>query len=56
MCGSENTIEIVYGYPGPELMESAERGAVELGGCCVFPDEPDHRCRECDAEWVEGHA
>lgn len=31
-CDSNETIPIIYGYPGPELCEAAERGEVMLGG------------------------
>jgi len=34
-CKSEHVIPIVYGLPGWELAEEAEKGHVELGGCCV---------------------
>jgi len=38
-------IPIVYGYPGPELFEQAEKGLVKLGGCCVEPDNPEWYCK-----------
>lgn len=38
---------IVYGMPGPELFEAAERGEVELGGCCISDDMPMFRCDRC---------
>jgi hypothetical protein len=38
---------IVYGMPGFELMEAADRGEVELGGCCIADDEPMFRCTRC---------
>ena len=47
-CGRPG-VPIVYGLPGPELMEAAERGEVALGGC-VIPDAPPSH--ECEA----GHA
>lgn len=31
-------VPIIYGYPSGELMEAAERGEVELGGC--IPPDP----------------
>ena len=34
-CGAHSVVRIIYGYPGPELFERAERGEVMLGGCCI---------------------
>jgi hypothetical protein len=51
VCGSTQIVRIVYGLPGPGLMEEAKRGDVELGGCIVFPDQPERRCRSCGATW-----
>jgi len=50
-CNSEDTVPIVYGYPGPELAEASMRGEVALGGCVVFPDAPEYTCRSCGHEW-----
>ncbi len=52
MCGSMDTIPIVYGYPGPEMMEEAQRGEVILGGCCVIEDQPNQECRACGAQFA----
>jgi len=41
-------IDIVYGYPGSELVEEQEKGKVELGGCIVEPESPTHKCKSCD--------
>ena len=38
-------IPIVYGLPLPELFQEAERGDVELGGCCFMEGRPQLRCR-----------
>jgi len=46
-CGSHELIPIVYGMPGPELAEAAERNELVLGGCVVSSDDPTHRCRNC---------
>lgn len=48
-CGGRTT-PIAYGYPGPEMIEAAERGEIELGGCTVFDGQPTRRCRTCGAE------
>ncbi len=52
-CGSDDVAEIVYGFPGPELAEQAERGEVILGGCCVPLAPAKWGCHACDHEW--GH-
>jgi hypothetical protein len=53
-CG-EAAVPIVYGLPGPELVEEAERGEVVLGGCTVIVDVPmpDLVCTACGTEWNE---
>lgn len=50
-CGSRETVRIVYGFPAPELVEEAQRGKVELGGCCMTPDQPERRCKSCGYSW-----
>ncbi len=47
-CGS-TAIPVVYGLPGRELFEAAERGEIRLGGC-VMPGWP--LCRLCGAVLV----
>lgn len=48
MCGSpQRVVPIVYGYPGPELIEAYERGEVALGGCTIGLLAPRWRCTEC---------
>jgi len=39
---------IVYGMPGPELCEAAERDEIKLGGCEIWLDNPDFECRGVD--------
>lgn len=51
-CGEDEAVEIVYGLPGPELMASAARGHVVLGGCEIAQGQPTHACKNCDHEWV----
>lgn len=46
-CGSTDVVPILYGYPGPEMFEAAERGEIELGGCCVTDDDPQRLCKAC---------
>lgn len=53
-CGSEDTVRIVYGFPGTEMIEAAERGEIALGGCVIsaMGGDSDRRCRACDGEWT----
>ena len=53
-CGSTDTIPIVYGMPGKELFEAAERGELSLGGCCEEINAPDAKCKGCGHEWRKG--
>jgi hypothetical protein len=46
-CGSRS-IPIVYGLPGMELFEAADRGEVALGGCVIEDGAPEWRCRGVD--------
>ncbi len=50
-CGSLDVVPIEYGYPGPEMMDAAAKGLIELGGCCVTDDDPRKRCRACGEEF-----
>jgi hypothetical protein len=52
-CGSADVVPIRYGYPGPEMVEDYEAGRVQLGGCMIHHDYPDHACRDeaCGHEW-----
>ena len=39
-CGSRDVLPIVYGMPGPELIEEFAASRVALGRCVVFPEAP----------------
>ena len=45
-CG-EPMLPIVYGMPGPELLE---RDDIAIGGCLISDGMPKYRCRCCGAE------
>ena len=47
VCGSAS-IPIVYGLPGSELFERADRGEVSLGGCIVWDEQPNAQCTSVD--------
>jgi len=46
-CKSEETIDIVYGYPTTKTMKKAERGEIYLGGCCITNNDPPWYCKKC---------
>lgn len=50
-CGTK-LVPIVYGMPGPELFDEAERGKVMLGGCCIMPINPTRGCTNCGWEYT----
>jgi len=50
-CNSDNVAAIAFGYPGPEMIEEADRGDIVLGGCCVEEDDPEWHCKDCAHEW-----
>jgi len=39
-CGS-TSLEVVFGLPGMELFEAADRGEVVLGGCSIIDGEDE---------------
>lgn len=51
-CGGK-LLPIVYGEPGPELFEKADRGEVILGGCIVSGFDPQKECSECGFQFLE---
>lgn len=51
VCGSEDTVPIVYGLPTEETMEYARRGKVVLGGCIIHESSPAWHCNSCGYEW-----
>jgi len=50
-CGQEAGVRIICGYPGPDLGKAAERGEIELGGCCISDNDPNFKCKTCGYEW-----
>ena len=44
-------MDIIYGYPGFELVEQEERGEIVIGGCVIDAAAPDRHCRSCQHEW-----
>ncbi len=44
-------MKLVYGYPGEEMREQAERGEIALGGCCQLLGAPQRECLSCEHQW-----
>lgn len=53
-CGAPG-VPIIYGMPGPELVDAAERGEVVIGGCFITGDDPTHTCA-AGHEWKVSRA
>jgi hypothetical protein len=51
-CGGA-VLPVVFGFPGPELFEAAERGEILLGGCCMEGDGPVRECNGCGRRWTD---
>jgi len=54
-CGAPG-IPILYGMPGPELIEASERGDAAIGGCVIDARNPTHQCSRCETSWIEESA
>lgn len=50
-CGGTKILPIVYGLPGPELVEADARGEAVIGGCLVSEDSPHWCCTGCEYRW-----
>ena len=50
-CGAKDGVRIVYGKPGRELIDKAERGEIALGGCIVTDNDPQWACKTCNHRW-----
>lgn len=48
-CEAREAVPIVYGLPGDELMQAADRREVAIGGCIVGPQE--WACLSCGYTW-----
>ncbi|MCA9512186.1 MAG: hypothetical protein KC560_15855 [Myxococcales bacterium] len=47
LCGAEGAKRVVYGDPGEDLIESAGRGEIVLGGCLIGGRDPSWLCEGC---------
>ena len=50
-CKSNEVIDIVYGYPTQETLQSWFKKEVELGGCIIGNENPHHKCKTCEHQW-----
>ena len=54
-CGLKTGLDILYGFPAPDAIESVETGDLILGGCCREIDAPDRQCGQCGHQWRIKH-
>ena len=52
-CKSLNVVQIFYGFPAAEQVDQSEKGEIILGGCCLYENSPDWKCKDCGNEWVD---
>ena len=50
-CKSNEVIDIIYGYPTQETLQSWFKKEIELGGCIVGKEMPSHKCFGCGYQW-----
>jgi len=50
-CGGR-LIPIMYGNPGPNMIEAAEKGEIILGGTEIKKINPNWRCEDCNKGFV----
>ena len=50
-CKKEEAVQILYGYPGDGMMESAQKKEIVLGGCIIYSENPNRQCFNCGHRW-----
>lgn len=50
-CQATVSVPIVYGYPGPDMIQQAAAGLIKLGGCVTSSQSPTRQCRVCGYTW-----
>ncbi len=52
-CAAPAGRPVLYGMPTPDVLDALATGAIEvvLGGCCIAPTSPSHRCQSCGSEF-----
>jgi len=54
-CGSKDIAKILYGMPTYEAFETAQRGEIYLGGCCISDNDPKWHCKACGKDFGGGN-
>ncbi len=48
-CDSEKyVLRILYGLPAPESRKKIMEGKLISGGCRIYPNCPEFKCKKCD--------
>lgn len=58
-CGERNMIaSIQYGFPvlDEKLNRDLNDGRVVLGGCEIYPDQPEFECSQCKHRWSRANS
>jgi len=50
-CKASDIVDIVYGYPSEQTLQSWVKKEIELGGCIVQDENPQHKCKKCKHQW-----
>jgi hypothetical protein len=50
-CHAKEGVDILYGYPSEDTLQSWFKKDVELGGCIVGNEKPTHKCFKCGHQW-----
>jgi Zn ribbon nucleic-acid-binding protein len=50
-CNTNEGVNILYGYPTDETLQSWLKKEVELGGCIIGKENPTHKCFKCGHQW-----
>ncbi len=50
-CKASDIVDIVYGYPSEQALQSWYKKEIELGGCIVQDENPQHKCKKCKHQW-----
>ena len=50
-CETSEIVDIVYGYPTEEVLQSWFKKEIELGGCIVRNENPIYKCKKCNHQW-----
>ena len=50
-CYAKEGVDIVYGYPTDTTLKSWQNKEIELGGCVISGNDPEHKCLKCGHQW-----